>query len=49
VGEGRRRDLVDPIVGAMTWGYYKKNIISFLCTVHVSMWVSILMLRICYY
>jgi len=26
------RDLVVPIVGTMTWGYYKWIIISFLCT-----------------
>jgi len=30
-GERRGRDLV-PIVGTMTWGYYKWIIISFLCT-----------------
>jgi len=35
------------IVGTMTWGYYKWIIISFF--VHVSKWVSILMLRVCYY
>jgi len=31
-GEGRGRYLVVPIVGTMTWGYYKWIIISFLCT-----------------
>jgi len=30
-GEGGR-DLVVPIVGTMTWGYYKWIIIIFLCT-----------------
>ena len=36
VGRGRggegERDLVVPIVGTMTWGYYKRVIISFLRT-----------------
>ena len=32
VGWGGGRDLVVPIVGTMTWGYYKWIIISFLCT-----------------
>jgi len=32
VGEGKGRDLVVPIVGTMAWCYYKRIIISFLCT-----------------
>jgi len=32
LGGGGGRDLVVPIAGLTTWGYYKWIIISFLCT-----------------